>query len=81
MITIAQLVSWTELTQSVAAGAISAILLTVVVSFGIRGTAKYVDYSQDDRMGPAYVSLAIGAISVVLTAALIVLGIYLMVNG
>ncbi|MBK5233636.1 MAG: hypothetical protein JJE13_11730 [Thermoleophilia bacterium] len=81
MITIATLVNWDQLLESVAAGAISAIVLTIVVSFGIRGTAKYVDYSQDNRMGLAYASLAVGGISVILTAALIILGIYLMING
>ncbi len=81
MITIATVVSWSELLQSVAAGAVSAILLTIVVSLGIRGTAKYVDYSQDNRMGLAYASLAVGGISVVLTATLIIIGIYLMATG
>jgi hypothetical protein len=78
---LATLVNWEQLLESVAAGAISAIVLTVVVSLGIRGTAKYVDYSQEGRMALAYSSLAVGGISVVLTVALIVLGIYLMVSG
>lgn len=79
MLALATVVNWSELIQSVVAGSVSAILLTVVVSLGIRGTAKYVDYSQDGRMGLAYVSLAVGGLSVLLTAALIVVGIYLMV--
>ena len=79
MITLATVVNWSELIQSVIAGAVAAIILTIVVSLGIRGTAKYVDYSQDNRMGLAYASLAVGGVSLVLTMALIVLGIYLMV--
>ena len=79
MISLATVVNWSELAESVAAGAIAAITLTIVVSLGIRGTAKYVDYSQDNRMGLAYASLAVGGVSVILTAALIILGIYLMV--
>ena len=79
MITLATVVNWSELAESVAAGAIAAITLTIVVSLGIRGTAKYVDHSQDNRMGLAYASLAVGGVSVILTAALIILGIYLMV--
>jgi len=81
MITLATVVNWSELAESVAAGAIAAITLTVVVSLGIRGTAKYVDYSQDNRMALAYASLAVGGVSVILTAALIILGIYLMVTA
>jgi len=81
MITLATVVNWSELAESVAAGAIAAITLTVVVSLGIRGTAKYVDYSQDNRMALAYASLAVGGVSVILTAGLIILGIYLMVTA
>jgi len=81
MISLATLVNWSELFQSVAAGAISAILLTTVVSLGIRGTAKYVDYSQDGRMFLAYSSLAVGGICFLVTLAMIILGISLMVNG
>ena len=67
--------------ESVAAGAIAAIALTIVVSLGIRGTAKYVDYHQEGRMTAAYMSLAVGGLAVLLTAAMIILGIYLMVAG
>lgn len=81
MLPIAEVVNWAELGESVAAGAIAAIALTIVVSLGIRGTAKYVDYSLEGRMGVAYLSLAVGGLSVVLTAVMIVTGIYLMVAG
>lgn len=81
MFLLAEVVNWTELGESVAAGAIAAIAITIVVSFGIRGTAKYVDYSQEGRMGAAYCSLAVGGISIVLTLAMILMGIYLMVAG
>ncbi|MGK2933443.1 MAG: hypothetical protein ACSLFD_11885 [Solirubrobacterales bacterium] len=81
MTTLASIVNWPELIESIVAGATAAIALTVVVSFGIRGTAKYVDYSLDNRMGLAYASLAVGGISVLLTVALIALGLYIMVAG
>ena len=78
---LAEVVNWAELGESVAAGAIAAIALTIVVSLGIRGTAKYVDYGQDGRMTAAYLSLAVGGLSVLVTATMIILGIYLMVAG
>jgi len=81
MMLIAEVVNWTELGESVAAGAVAAIALTIVVSLGIRGTAKYVDYSQEGRMAAAYGSLAVGGLAVVLTAVMIVTGIFLMVAG
>ena len=62
---LAEVVNWVELGESVAAGAVAAIALTIVVSLGIRGTAKYVDYSQDGRMTAAYLSLAVGGLSAV----------------
>lgn len=75
------MVDWQQLLESVVAGSVSAILLTIVVSFGIRGTAKYVDYSQEGRTVLAYSSLAVGGFSLVLTVALIVFGIYLTAAG
>lgn len=81
MLTFAQVVNWAELGESVAAGAIAAIALTIVVSLGIRGTAKYVDYGQEGRMTAAYLSLAVGGLAVLLTVAMIITGIYLMVAG
>lgn len=78
---LASLVNWGHLFESVVAGAVAAIVLTIVVSFGIRGTAKYVDYIQEGRTALAYGSLAIGGISLLLTLGLIILGIYLMVSG
>lgn len=78
---LATVVNWSELLQSVAAGAVSAILITIVVSLGIRGTAKYVDYNLEGRTAPALASLAVGGISVVLTIAMIIFGIYIMVAG
>lgn len=81
MLPLAEVVNWAELGESVAAGAIAAIALTIVVSLGIRGTAKYVDFSQEGRMGAAYMSLAVGGLAVLLTVGMIVLGIYLMVAG
>lgn len=78
---LATLVNWGQLLESVVAGSVSAIVLTIVVSFGIRGMAKYVDYHQEGRVVLAYGSLAVGGISVILTLGLIVLGIYLMVAG
>jgi len=81
MYLISQIVNWTELGESVLAGAVAAILLTIVVSLGIRGMAKYVDYGQEGRLTAAYASLAVGGISVVLTVLLIGTGIYLMVAG
>ncbi len=81
MLLFAEVVNWTELAESVLAGVAAAILLTVVVSLGIRGMAKYVDYGQEGRKTAAYASFAVGGLSMFLTAALILLGIYLMVAG
>jgi len=81
MLPLAEVVNWAELGESVAAGAIAAIALTIVVSFGIRGTAKYVDFSQEGRTTAAFLSLAVGGLSVFLSAAMVVLGIYMMVAG
>lgn len=78
---LATVVNWPELLESVLAGAVSAILITIVVSLGIRGTAKYVDYNLEGKTAAAIGSLAVGGISVVLTLAIIVFGIYLMVAG
>ncbi len=79
MTTLAALVNWTELVESIVTGAVAAIALATVVSLGIRGTARYTDYSLDRRMGMAYASLVVGVVSVLLTIALIILGLYLMV--
>ena len=79
MTTLAALVDWTELVESIVTGAVGAIALTTVVSLGIRGTARYIDYSLDRRMGMAYASLVVGGVSVLLALALIIFGLYLMV--
>ena len=81
MIRLATIVNWAELGQSVLAGAVAAIAITIVVSLGIRGTARYVDHNLEGRTAAAVLSLAVGGISVVLTLGLIVFGIYLMVAG
>jgi len=78
---IAEIVNWADVGGSVVAGAVAAITLTIVVSLGIRGMAKYVDYGQEGRITAAYAALAIGGLSVLATVVLIVLGIYLMVAG
>ncbi|MGA7396327.1 MAG: hypothetical protein WBW62_02660 [Solirubrobacterales bacterium] len=81
MILLATVVNWSELLQSVVAGAVAAILLTIVVSLGIRGTAKYVDYNLEGRTAAAIGSLAVGAISLALTVTIIVFGLVIMVAG
>lgn len=78
---LATVVDWKTLGESVLAGSVSAIAITIVVSLGIRGTAKYVDYNLEGRTMAAIGSLAVGGISVLLTIGMIVLGIYLMVAG
>ncbi|MGB0120968.1 MAG: hypothetical protein WBP55_08460 [Solirubrobacterales bacterium] len=78
---LATVVNWSELLQSVVAGAVAAIMITIVVSFGIRGTAKYVDYNLEGRTAAAIGSLAVGAISLVLTVIIIVFGLVLMIAG
>ena len=81
MMLIAQIVNWSELGESVAAGAISAILFTTIVSIGIRGMAKFVDYGSEGRYLAAYASLAVGGIASILTITIIILGIALMVTA
>jgi hypothetical protein len=81
MLPLAEVVNWAELAESVAASVVAALGLTIVVSLGIRGNAKFVDYSQEGRPVIAYMALAVGGLSLVLTAGLIIFGIYLMVAG
>lgn len=70
-----------DLLMSVVASAVAAIAVTIVVSIGIWGATKYVDYHQEGRMAAAWSSLFVGGLGLLLTVAIIIAGIGLMVAG
>lgn len=75
------IVAINDLLLSIAASVVAGIAVTVVVSAAIWGTTRYVDYQDDGRQGPAVAALLTGILGLVLTVAIVVIGIGLMVRG
>jgi hypothetical protein len=74
----ATLVEGKELLQSVIASVIAGVGITFIFSLGIWGAARSVDLSRGERPLAAVAAAAISALSMLATAAAVVVGIVVM---
>lgn len=77
---IASVVNWKELGDTVLAAFVGAMAVSLAASLGIWGATRYVDLSQERRMISAGLALTVGALGLLATVGIIVLGIFLMVS-
>jgi hypothetical protein len=78
---LAVIVDIQELAYTVLASIVAATAVTIAVSLAIRGTARYVDHSQNGRVALAYGSLALAGICVLAALAMLGFGLYVMISG
>jgi hypothetical protein len=77
---IASVVNWKELGDTVLYAFAGAMAVSLAASLGIWGATRYVDLSQEGRAIYAGMALAVGAVGLLATIGIIVLGIFLMVS-
>lgn len=80
METVAVIVDSGDLLRTIVASIVAGLSVAIVASVGIWGGTKYVDLSQEGRTLPAAMALAVGALGLLATLAIIVLGLVLMVS-
>jgi hypothetical protein len=76
----ATIVEGKELLQTVAASAVAGIGVTFVFSLAIWGVARFADNSRNERPLAAAGAAAIAGLALLLTAAVLVFGIFVMTS-
>jgi hypothetical protein len=74
----ATIVESKELIETVIASFVAGVGVTAVFSLAIRGGARFVDLNRDGRPVAAAVAAALGALSLTITLAAVVIGIVVM---
>jgi predicted permease len=77
-VTLATLVQWKDMWQTVVASVVAGVGITFAFSLGIWGTGQFVEWSRDDRPAAATAAGVIATVAFFAVAAAVIVGILVM---
>ena len=80
-ILLATVIEVAELAETALAALVAGVGVTFTFSTGIYGVARYGDLRRDGRDGAALLAGILGAVGLLASAAAVVVGIFVMING